>query len=568
MHEVDLAAAADLAQARLADQRRVPFAHEGLDREPLGRRRRDQRQIAQAAERHVQRARNRRRRQRQHVDLGAQRLQPLLVAHAEAVFLVDDHEAEVLEARVALQQPVRGDHDVDGAVRRCREHGLGRFGAGAKARQHLDAHRPVGEAIGEVSDSAAAASSVVGTSTATCLPALTGDEGGAQRDLGLAEADVAADHAIHGLAGAQVGEHLVDRLRLVRGFLERESCRANARYSASPRPRGSRPGARRGANTDRGAPRRRRGCARRPCCAPSPMIAAELVQRRRLGRRAAVARPRCSACTGTYSLSPSAYSSSRNSPTSPADLHGRAGRGSGRRRRSSCTTGAPMSRSVSSRRIVSGSRSRAAPAPLLPGALAEQLLLGEHGEARLRREEPSRSSAATVSAKRIAPRRSRASPRPPAACSPWPRSSSSSTSRWPAESAASSMRPASRRGSRASGAVGCADALVEAHSRCGGACEVVYLRFRPRSAAASTSTEAHAASASSRARELAGRQVQVGRRQDRPLAVVAQLLVALDRCRSRRAMAAGTASAATTMQRRRRQIVEQRARCASKNSGR
>ena len=45
------------------------------------------------------------------------------------------------------------------------------------------------------------------------LPAgLDGDEGGAHGDLGFAETDVAADHAVHRLVGAHVLEHRLDRL--------------------------------------------------------------------------------------------------------------------------------------------------------------------------------------------------------------------------------------------------------------------------------------------------------------------------------------------------------------------
>jgi hypothetical protein len=83
------------------------------------------------------------------VHLGAQRLQALLVAHAEAVLLVDDDEAEVLEAHVGVQQPVRADDDVDRAALEPPRRHL-RFLAGAEARQRLDAHRPVGEAVAEV----------------------------------------------------------------------------------------------------------------------------------------------------------------------------------------------------------------------------------------------------------------------------------------------------------------------------------------------------------------------------------------------------------------------------------
>ena len=46
-------------------------------------------------------------------DVRAQRLQRFLLAHAEALFFVDDHQAEILEAHVVLQQAMRADDDVD-----------------------------------------------------------------------------------------------------------------------------------------------------------------------------------------------------------------------------------------------------------------------------------------------------------------------------------------------------------------------------------------------------------------------------------------------------------------------
>ncbi|RZA21738.1 MAG: transcription-repair coupling factor, partial [Lysobacteraceae bacterium] len=48
-----------------------------------------------------------------------------------------------------------------------------------------------------------------------------GDEGGAHRHFGLAETDVAADHAVHRLRAAEVADHRFDRGVLVGGFLER-----------------------------------------------------------------------------------------------------------------------------------------------------------------------------------------------------------------------------------------------------------------------------------------------------------------------------------------------------------
>ena len=60
---------------------------------------------------------------------------------------------------------------------------------------------------------------MVGATRATWQAGHGGDEGGAQRDLGLAEADVAADQPVHRLAGAEIGEDVGDRAVLVLGLL-------------------------------------------------------------------------------------------------------------------------------------------------------------------------------------------------------------------------------------------------------------------------------------------------------------------------------------------------------------
>ncbi len=59
--------------------------------------------------------------------------------------------------------------------------------------------------------------------SATCMPGHRRDEGGAQRDLGLAEADVAADQPVHRLARREVAEHVLDRAVLVVGLLVGEA---------------------------------------------------------------------------------------------------------------------------------------------------------------------------------------------------------------------------------------------------------------------------------------------------------------------------------------------------------
>ena len=87
------------AQQSLADGDAVKFADIGADRQPVDRRRADDRQITHTGQRQLQRARNRRGRQGQHMHIAAQLLQALLVGDAEMLFLVDHEQAEVLKRR-------------------------------------------------------------------------------------------------------------------------------------------------------------------------------------------------------------------------------------------------------------------------------------------------------------------------------------------------------------------------------------------------------------------------------------------------------------------------------------
>jgi len=118
-------------------------------------------------------------------------------------------------------QPVGADHHVDLAVGQFLQRFLGLLGR-LESRQHLDADRPVGEAVGEV---AVMLFGEQGRRHQHCdlATGLRGDESGAQGDLGLAEANVAADHAVHRFGLDQVAEYRFDRRHLVRGFLERKT---------------------------------------------------------------------------------------------------------------------------------------------------------------------------------------------------------------------------------------------------------------------------------------------------------------------------------------------------------
>ena len=88
-----------------------------------------------------------------------------------------------------------------------------------QARGLRDIDRKAAEPLGEGLACAGAPSSVVGTTTATCLPFMRRRECRAQRHLGLAEADIAADQPVHRTAGFEVLEDGVDRAELVLGLL-------------------------------------------------------------------------------------------------------------------------------------------------------------------------------------------------------------------------------------------------------------------------------------------------------------------------------------------------------------
>ena len=212
-----LAAAIALAQQRLADDQRVERRDEGAHREPVDRRGRDDRHLAHAGHRELQRARDRRRRQGQYVHFRAQFLQPLLVADAEMLLLVDDDEAEVLEAHGLAQHCVGADDDVDCAFGCALLHFAG-LGRADHARELANPDREAGETVAEVLGMLAREQGRRRDDHGL-LAVDRGGEGGAQRDLGLAETDIAADQPVHRPAGGEIVERRLDGALLIRRLL-------------------------------------------------------------------------------------------------------------------------------------------------------------------------------------------------------------------------------------------------------------------------------------------------------------------------------------------------------------
>ena len=119
----------------------------------------------------MQRPRNRCGGQRERVHLCAHLTQLFLCRHAEPVLFIDDQEAEVLERHVFGQQPVCTDDNIQRPVAQPCKDGFLLF-LGLEAGEALDATpyraMPVPKRL-----RCCSARIVVGTSTATCLPAMT-----------------------------------------------------------------------------------------------------------------------------------------------------------------------------------------------------------------------------------------------------------------------------------------------------------------------------------------------------------------------------------------------------------
>ena len=154
------------------DDLRIELDDVGLNRQAILRRRLDDRHVADADERHVQRPRNRRRAHRQHVDFFFELLDLLLVGDAEPLLFVDHQQSEIAELDVLRQQPMRADDDVDFAGGQVGQRLL-LLGLAPETAHHLDADRKTREPFAQrlLMLKRRAPSSARGT--ATCLPSIT-----------------------------------------------------------------------------------------------------------------------------------------------------------------------------------------------------------------------------------------------------------------------------------------------------------------------------------------------------------------------------------------------------------
>ena len=148
VHEEHLAFAQDLASDRRRHLLVAAGTDEREDRMPVLRWRRQGRHLADAGDRHLQRARDRGRAHREDVDVRLHLLERVLVLDAEALLLVDDHQAQVLEEHLIGEDAVGADHHVDRPLQQALQ-SEARLLVGLEARQRPHLDREAREALGE-----------------------------------------------------------------------------------------------------------------------------------------------------------------------------------------------------------------------------------------------------------------------------------------------------------------------------------------------------------------------------------------------------------------------------------
>ena len=154
--DVGLASRRHLGAHRVPRQGLVEWGHgaDRLDRRASGRQLVEDADVEVAVHGHRGRARDRCRRHHEDIGHGAAGLvaQRGALFDAEAMLLVDDHDAEPMEVDGRLDQGVRADHQVDGAGGEVGEQLLA-GGAGDLVGEQLDAQRAIAEQVVGVGDS-------------------------------------------------------------------------------------------------------------------------------------------------------------------------------------------------------------------------------------------------------------------------------------------------------------------------------------------------------------------------------------------------------------------------------
>ena len=172
---------------------------------------------------------------------------------AEALFFIDHDQAEILENHIARDQAMRSDDDVHPAVAQLLEH-LALLAVRPEPAQHFDSHRIIEHPLPERFEMLLGEHRRRGEHR-DLFAIHHRLEGRANRDLGFAETNIAANQAIHRARLLHVALRVGDGFELIDRFPERER-------SVRTRPAISCPGRRRGRDASRVPPAGRAFCPR------------------------------------------------------------------------------------------------------------------------------------------------------------------------------------------------------------------------------------------------------------------------------------------------------------------
>ena len=211
-----LPAASQFASDGFLNDDRFLFEHIGLHGKTIHGSVVEDRNIADAAHRHIERTGDWRCRERQNVHTRRNLFEFFFLCHAESLFLVHDYESEVVKFHVVREQTVGADENIDLAAREPPQ-SLRLLTSRAETGEHIHVHcktsHPTDHGLvvlkreqsgrNEDGDLFAAEYRFIG---------------GAERDLGFAVADVAAEQTIHRNGTHHIGFDLIRRLYLTFGF--------------------------------------------------------------------------------------------------------------------------------------------------------------------------------------------------------------------------------------------------------------------------------------------------------------------------------------------------------------
>ena len=193
---------------------------DGRDREPSGRHVMNDRHVEIAIHRERERARDRRRRHDEHVGMQPLRPQRRALHHAESMLLVDDHEAELFEADIALHERMRAHHERD----RPRLHFselLTPCGGRRRPGQQRDAEARGLEQTRDVQEMLLGEN--LGRRHEGDLQSVFHlDDGRQQRNYCFTCADVPLEEPVHRLRPLQIVDDFLQRLLLAVGQAERQ----------------------------------------------------------------------------------------------------------------------------------------------------------------------------------------------------------------------------------------------------------------------------------------------------------------------------------------------------------